>query len=106
MDFVTLGVFVVCFVVVLLLVGFISVVGTREQTYEDGLQASRLNLVAGTKEKRKAKPLKAKKDEPAKASTASKAVKVSCNYGSYFCYFGVVYRLSNLDFPLNNGLGN
>jgi len=41
MDLVTLTIFLICFLVVCGLVGLISYLGTKEQSYEDGLKASR-----------------------------------------------------------------
>ena len=81
MDLVTLGIFLVCFIVVCALVGLISILGTKEQSYEDGLKASRQRQAGPAKEKpaKKGRGPKAAKEPTSTKSNKTKVKQKSLN---------------------------
>jgi len=78
-----LAIFLVCFLVVCGLVGLISVLGTKEQSYEDGLKASRQKASKqSNKEGGKDKSAGGRKAKAGKASGAGAAATSSKDQGA------------------------
>lgn len=77
MDLVTLGVFLISFLVCLALVGFISLLGTKEQTYEDAVRMSREKMGAEVDKKAEKKKIKVNKKQVPSVDKAKDVAKTN-----------------------------